>query len=126
MFDGLSVLIADDSMQTLEMLSFIFESEGANVSKANNGLEAFEKTKEITYDVILMDIQMPICDGIEATQRIRQSGISTPIIAVTAATELEAQELLTKGFTDFYLKPVDFELLNQKVSICVDSAQLCG
>lgn len=126
MFDGLSILIADDSMQTLEMLSFIFESEGANVSKANNGLEAFEKTKEITYDVILMDIQMPICDGIEATRRIRQSGISTPIIAVTAATELEAQELLTKGFSDFFLKPVDFELLNQKVSMCVGSAQLCG
>ena len=122
MFDGLNILIADDSAQTLEMLSFIFESEGAHVSTAINGQEAIQKTRNDAYDVILMDIQMPICDGIEATRCIRQDGVLTPIIAVTAATDLEAQGFIAKGFTDYYLKPVDFKRLNNKVTSCVQAS----
>lgn len=116
MFTGRNILIADDSAQTLEMLSFIFESEGAHVCTAKNGQEAIQRTREAAYDVILMDIQMPICDGIEATQNMRKEGVLTPIIAVTAATDLEAQAFISKGFSDYYLKPVDFEQLNEKVT----------
>lgn len=121
MLNGLNILIADDSAQTLEMLSFIFESEGAHVRTATNGHEAIQRTREDAYDVILMDIQMPICDGVEATQRIRHEGVLTPIIAVTAATDLEAQAFLSKGFSDYYLKPVDFEQLNEKITSWVET-----
>ena len=122
MLTGVRILIADDSAQTLEMLSFILESEGARVCTAKNGQEAIQRTREDAYEVILMDIQMPICDGIEATLSMRNEGILTPIIAVTAATDMEAQALIPKGFSDYYLKPVDFEKLNEKVTSWVGTA----
>ena len=115
MFNGINILIADDSLQTLEMLRFIFESEGASVITATNGQQAYEKAVECSFDVILMDIQMPICDGIAATAKIREVGIDTTIIAVTAAPEIEAKDYLSRGFSDYYLKPVDFEKLSEKV-----------
>lgn len=115
MLKGLKLLVADDSEQTLEMMQFILQSEGASVCTAVNGLEAVQASQQEAFDVILMDIQMPVCGGIEATQKIRDLGLNTPVIAVTAAPETEAEELLSQGFDDYYLKPVDFSNLIQKV-----------
>ena len=69
---GLSILIVDDSVTILKMMSFIILKAGAKVVLAKNGREAVEKTKEFKFDVIITDIQMPVMDGYRATKEIRE------------------------------------------------------
>jgi CheY-like chemotaxis protein len=81
-------------------------SEMVTVDIAENGLVAVQKFREYQYDVILMDIQMPIMDGLEATERIRAESSTIPIIALTAnATRLEMEACLAKGMNSYLAKP---------------------
>lgn len=116
---GVSVLVADDSDITTEMLSFMLCEEGALPKVACNGLEAVEYANKQPFDIILMDIQMPKCNGIEATKRIRELSINTPIIAVSGASELDSEEFMVHGFTKFFQKPVDFPKLVALIKQCV-------
>lgn len=115
MVNGLRILIADDAVTTIEILQFLFEQEGALVTVAENGQVALNFVKANQFDIVLMDIQMPVCDGIQATKLIREFNEQIPIIAVTAASESEAQEFEKFGFNDFFQKPVDFALLQEKI-----------
>ena len=115
MINGLNILIADDAVSTIEILQFLLEQEGAVVSVAENGQIAVEFAKAKHFDIVLMDIQMPVCDGIQATKLIREFDRETPIIAVTAASESEARDFEKYGFDDFFQKPVDFMLLQKKI-----------
>jgi CheY-like chemotaxis protein len=81
-------------------------SEMVTVDIAENGLVAVQKFREFQYDVILMDIQMPIMDGLEATERIRAESATIPIIALTAnATRAEMDACLNKGMNSYLSKP---------------------
>lgn len=101
------VLIVDDNDLNRKLFEnligqlFSFES-------AKNGLEAVDLAKKGSFDLILMDIQMPLMDGITAMKKIRQDGSSTcPILAVTAyAEESDRNSFLEQGFDDFITKPV--------------------
>ncbi|MFY8274258.1 response regulator [Pseudoalteromonas sp. SSDWG2] len=113
---GKKVLVVDDSESTLFILGYLLEQEGATPGYAENGFKAIEQVQSNNYDLILMDIQMPECDGIEATKQIRSMQVCIPIIAVTAASEHEAESFPQMGFSAFCQKPVDFDELKQLLS----------
>jgi PAS domain S-box-containing protein len=118
--DNIRLLIVDDSDINLEVTKRILEQAGAKVSLAGNGLEALELLKEFPheFDVVLMDVQMPLLDGHQATQRIRtELGlVDLPIIALTAgALSSERQRALAAGMDDFIVKPFDFRTLAQSI-----------
>jgi PAS domain S-box-containing protein len=113
---GIRVLIVDDSEINLEVAKRILELDGAVVSLAVNGQEAFDRlqAERDAFDVVFMDVQMPILDGYEATRRIRgELGLlSLPIIAVTAgALSSERTRAEDAGMDDFICKPFSGETL---------------
>ena len=128
-FDGLHtqlpalrVLVVDDIEQNTELLSILLSRDQHLVTKASNGLQAVEVFEQQDFDVILMDIHMPECDGIQATQKIRiiekQRQLKyTPIIALTASV-LQQDKLTAKkaGMNGFANKPVDINQLNQEIA----------
>jgi len=116
---GLSqkVLVAEDNPVNQKVLSMLLERQGLVVSTVNNGLEAIEAFMNDDFGLILMDLQMPELDGIEATRRItrcdRYKNHPVPIVAVTAnAFEEDKQEALAVGCKAFIPKPIQPEDLN--------------
>jgi signal transduction histidine kinase len=104
---GIRILLVEDSEDNQILVSRYLRSSGARVELASNGLEAVEKALEGDHDVILMDIQMPVLDGHEATARLRKAGYARPIIALTAHALREERERALKGGFDNYLtKPL--------------------
>lgn len=118
--DCLNILAAEDNEFNRLLLKFIFEKHNINYTIAVNGKEAVELLNEDEFDIILMDIQMPDMDGLEATAHIRQQAIETPIIALTAnAVKEELEAYLTLGFTDYITKPFEESALLDKLSVHV-------
>lgn len=108
------ILVAEDNLENQEIIRRRLERAGHAVSIAANGLEAVERAKIETPDLILMDISMPVMSGIEATQAIRRTPESAriPIIALTAhAMEGDAAKCLAVGCDAFATKPVRFGAL---------------
>ena len=109
-YAGSRVLIVDDEPFNLEIATFQLSDIGMQCDMAENGEQAVEKAKENCYDVILMDVQMPVMDGLEATRRIRQlkQGGDVPVLAMTANVFSDDNErCLEAGMSDFVPKPID-------------------
>ena len=116
-----TILVAEDNDINRIVLESMLEETGAQVFFAVNGREAVEFVNRKCPDIILMDIQMPEMDGIEACQRIKQQHPDVLIIAVTANAMTHDIELYEQvGFDDNLAKPIDirllFELLNRHLS----------
>lgn len=107
---GFSLLVVDDNRTNYRLLKRALLKLGANVSIATNGKQAIELHQQYQYDLILMDIQMPIMNGLEATQKIRLFDNKTPIIAVTANGDYAT--CINAGMNDHINKPIDFNHLN--------------
>lgn len=112
------ILLVEDNILNQRVVTFSLKKYNHEVVIANNGVEAIEKFREHKFDVILMDIMMPVMDGIEATVKIREIEISdsldkrTPIIALTANTmDNDRDKCLSYGMDDFMAKPFDIEKL---------------
>jgi CheY-like chemotaxis protein len=106
--DGLKVLIADDCEDNQVLFGRILKAAGAIVVFASDGEIAVRVESEINFDLIIMDIRMPICDGYEATRLIRARGFSGPIIALTANHFIDERiRCLDAGCDAFYFKPID-------------------
>jgi len=104
------ILVAEDEIVNQEILKMIISELGFEVDIANDGSEAVTKAKARRYDLILMDMQMPILNGLDATQQIRQfpDGATVPIIALTAnAFHEDRVRCLQAGMNDFVAKPLD-------------------
>ena len=111
------ILIVEDSKDSQTMLRRILERESAEVDLADNGVEGCEKALKHPYDVILMDIQMPLMNGYEATRKLRLNGYSGPIVALTAhALKEEREKCLASGCTDFLTKPLDKKLFLETIA----------
>ena len=109
---GKSVLLVDDEETNQIIARSILEKLGCVVDVLVNGQQAVETDKQ--YDLIVMDVQMPVLDGLEATRQLRQKGISTPIIALTAnAMQEDQQRCLEVGMDDYLCKPIDMKQLQQ-------------
>jgi CheY-like chemotaxis protein/HPt (histidine-containing phosphotransfer) domain-containing protein len=126
---GLRVLLAEDIPTNQLIACEMLESFGATVETVDNGERALHKllAEGKTYDVILMDIQMPEMDGLEATRRIRASGRcpGLPIIAMTAhAMDEERQRCMAAGMNDFITKPIDPALLQTKLAQWKPTAEM--
>lgn len=107
------LLLVEDNLTNQLVIRKTLEKLGYNVDIANNGQEGVEAYQQKSYMAVIMDIQMPVMDGIEATKRIRQlAGVHTPIIALTANTQNEIEEACFAAGMDAYLnKPVDRQVL---------------
>jgi signal transduction histidine kinase len=105
------LLVEDNEINQEIMLEFLKESN-LDIDVANNGQIAVQKAKQNSYELILMDIQMPIMDGYEATKQIRNLNINTPIIALTANTMKEhIDKACSVGMNEYLLKPIDIHNL---------------
>ncbi len=106
-------LVAEDNIINQKLIKKTLEDFGLEVELADNGLEAFEKFKKGKYDIIFMDIQMPLKDGIEAMQEIHlyekeMHLIPTPIVALTAhALKGDRERFMQKGFDEYITKPIN-------------------
>jgi len=112
------VLLAEDNEANLMMLGEYLQDQGFEVLRAENGREALAKAEETLPDIIIMDIQMPELDGLEAIQRLRmdQRFISTPIIALTAlAMSGDRERCLEAGANEYMSKPVSLKTLAEKI-----------
>lgn len=117
----LRVLTVDDNEANLKLINALLGELVESIDSATNGAEALQKASQFHYDVIFMDINMPVMDGITACQRIQQSSINeaTPIIAVTAhALEGERERLMLLGFSEFLSKPLDEQMLHFALKEC--------
>lgn len=119
-----TVLVVDDSPINQMILSELLESLNLSVDTANNGQEAVQCCQKESYDIIFMDLEMPIMNGHEAVIQIRQTLKQyNPIIALTAHDKSSITKTLKKeGFSGFLKKPVsDDELSRLVYSICPSS-----
>lgn len=114
---NINILVVDDSLDNQTLFSSLFENRGAKVSVANNGREGVDKAKSENFDVVIMDIQMPVLDGYEATKELIKSGYKTPIIALTAyAMKEEKERCLSVGCVAHLSKPLN---LNQAIETII-------
>ncbi len=102
------ILLAEDNEINIVLATAILRQAGHAVDVVKNGAEAVKATESATYDVVLMDMRMPVMDGLSATRAIRERGDATPIIAMTAnALESDRLECIQSGMNDFVPKPFE-------------------
>lgn len=126
-FTGLHVLLAEDNELNMEIAKFLLESEGMTVLCAANGQEAiniFRQTEENSIDVILMDIMMPVMDGLEAVREIRRMDRSdaetVPIIALSAnVMDSDIKKTKMAGMDEHLPKPINTSLLLGAIAKCL-------
>ena len=109
-FCDCKALVVDDNKLNQEIASAMLKKLGITVSLAENGKQALEKVPLDNFDIIFMDIQMPVMDGLQATKELRSRGCALPIIALTAATDSrDRQAAKDVGMVDFLSKPIMFD-----------------
>lgn len=119
------VLVVDDEENHRLMLRAHMTSEGFEVHEASNGREAVEMVSRQPFDLVLMDIRMPVMDGMEALREIVQVSPATPVIMMTAYGSIEsAVEALKLGAEDYVTKPLDMDELFLKVRKALDLRRL--
>ena len=108
------ILLAEDSPDNQRLISLFARKNGAEVTVVNNGKAAVETALAGDFDLVLMDMQMPIMDGVEATRVLRQTGYPGPIVALTAnAMKEDRQRCANAGCDDFLTKPIDRSEFNR-------------
>ena len=115
----ISILLADDEESFIEPISFWLKSRGYAVSIARNGQEAIEKLKENPFDILFMDINMPVMDGLQTLSHIRLFNKDLPVVMITAAYSdkdnlIRAKEL---GISGFFAKNRSFDEMVQMIHV---------
>ncbi len=111
------VLIAEDTPELRKLETVMVESLGPSVVAASNGQEALEKALADRYDLVLMDMQMPVMGGVEATKMLRQAGYTAPIVALTGNVTTTDQHRFEQAGADGFLhKPIEPDVLRATLS----------
>lgn len=118
-----NILIAEDTKDIQDLLAYYLDHKYVEITFANNGEEAVELAIKNNYDLILMDIQMPLLDGLGATKKLREQKFTKPIIALTANVMQEDRErYAAEGMVDFIAKPINqkrlYQVLEQYLPKC--------
>ena len=123
----LRILMAEDNPINRKVALSMLKRLGYRADVAENGLEVLQALQERPYDVVLMDVQMPEMDGLEATRRIRDSGLTTCIIAMTAhAMDGDRDECLEAGMNEYISKPIKMEELARILEACGQGCAAAG
>ena len=131
---GMHILVAEDNEINAEILGELLDMEGATCDIFENGrlvVDAFEKSVPGRYQIVLMDVQMPVMNGYDATRAIRDSGhplaLSIPIIAMTAnAFAEDIRDALEAGMNAHVAKPVDMTVLERTVRAVLEAQDAEG
>ncbi len=122
-FSGTQILIVDDEMRNIFAVESVLEEYGPNLFTASNGQEALDVLENISnIDIVLMDIMMPVMDGLEAMRKIREQErfADLPIIALTAkAMKGDRIACMEAGATEYLTKPIDVDLLIETIGNCL-------
>lgn len=110
--DYIHTPLVEDTIDNQTLITTYLRNEGAEVKTADDGAAGMELALKEHFDLMLMDIQMPVLDGHEATRRLRQNNYLKPIIALTAhAMKDEQMRCFESGFTEFLSKPIRRDVL---------------
>lgn len=116
--EKINALVVEDNYINLQLLKSMLEHLNLTCDTASDGVDALEKFKSRSYNIVFLDIMMPIMDGLECLKQIRKLDKTTPIVAVTAkAMDGDKQKYLDLGFTAYVAKPYTFETLSECLSI---------
>jgi signal transduction histidine kinase/CheY-like chemotaxis protein len=117
---SLRVLLVEDNRVNQRVAMTMLRKMGHQVELATNGLEAVEQWRQSDFDLILMDVQMPVMTGLQATMQIRReeaTGAHVPIVAMTASAMSEERDrCLAAGMDDFISKPVSYQVIQQMIT----------
>jgi PAS domain S-box-containing protein len=106
------VLVVDDGNENRELARLVLEETGLKVMEAENGQVALDLVAQHQFDIILMDMQMPVMDGVTATRKLRDMGVTIPVLALTANAMKGFEAILDEaGFTGFHTKPLNIDSL---------------
>ncbi|HEX4924629.1 MAG TPA: MASE1 domain-containing protein [Bdellovibrionales bacterium] len=120
---GLKILVVDDSDDNRALVEHLLTKRGASVEVAHDGREGIEMALSHNYDLVLMDIQMPVLDGLTATQQLRKKGYRRPIVALTAhAMKEDRERALENGFDEHVAKPIVPNELMGAITHCVQTS----
>jgi len=109
-FPAAQILVVDDGPENRELVKVVLEDYGLSVDEAGNGRVGVDMAMATEYDLILMDVQMPEMDGLTATRLLRDRGLKTHILGLTAnAMKGYEQKLLEAGYSDYLTKPIDID-----------------
>jgi len=128
------ILLVDDHPMNRDLTSRILHKRGHQVDVAENGLLAFEKVQQTSYDILLMDLKMPVMDGLEATRKIRQYEqeqnskgpvcARVPIVAMTAYDDdQERSASKNAGMDGFISKPIDIKSIGSTLQQIIESSR---
>lgn len=116
------VLLAEDTPDNQHLISMYIRRVGANVEVVENGQQALHRALQKEYDLILMDMQMPIMGGVEATEKLRIAGYKKPIVTLTAnALKQDREKCALAGADDYLTKPLDLEQFYQVLQTYLQS-----
>ena len=120
-FDA-AVLVAEDNLANQLLIVKLLEKHGITVTVVSDGLQALQSIKKDSFDMILMDMQMPVMNGYEATNILRTASINIPVIALTASAMVEdRKKCLNAGCDDYLCKPIDRAQLQNILERHLDS-----
>lgn len=116
------ILVVDDNEHNLYLTRFIMEKRGHNIDTANDGQHAIQMVEQGDYELVLMDIQMPVMDGLEASRHIKKTHPELPIVALTAkAMTGDRESILAAGCDGYISKPIDAKTFGSEVEVFIKS-----
>ena len=120
-----NVLLGEDLIDNQDLIQMYVEDTGASITIADNGKLAVKACEQSSFDLIFMDMQMPVMDGVEAITKIRALGVKTPIVSLTAnALKSDVDKCMNAGANDFLSKPIDVNKFNQVLSKYLKPAEV--